>query len=68
MPESRRRKFSGGKVTGTRMTEQKTPAFPSQCQKGVLAQALDLGFARVASNLPIRTCRLGSLIPGLKER
>ena len=36
MPESSTPgNFSGGKVTGTRMTEQKTPALPSQCQNGV---------------------------------
>src|SRR5213076_1533719 len=27
--------FSGGNVPGTRMTELKMPALPSQCQKGV---------------------------------
>src|SRR5262249_27222548 len=36
MPESRTpSNFSGGNVTGTRITEQKIPALPSQCQKGV---------------------------------
>src|SRR2546425_2084993 len=27
--------FSGGKVIGTRITEQKTPASPRKCQKGL---------------------------------
>ena len=64
MPESSTPgNFSGGKVAGTRMTEQKTPAFPSQCQKGVpflkpLISALQSGI----EYLPIRRRRLGSLI------
>src|SRR5258708_29728691 len=36
MPESNTpENFSGGKVTGTRITELKIPALPSQCQNGV---------------------------------
>ena len=47
MPESSTPgNFSGGNVTGTRMTELKIPALPSQCQNGVpLRIAFDLGLA-----------------------
>src|SRR5882757_793356 len=55
--------FSGGKVTGTRITEQKTPALPSQCQKGVpFRRPLISGLPRGREYFPIFKCRLGSLI------
>ena len=64
MPESSTPgNFSGGKVTGTRMTEQKTPALPSQCQKGVpLRSPLTSDLPSGSEYLPIFRCRLGSLI------
>ena len=44
----------GGVVTGTRMTEQKTPALPSQCQKGVpLRSPLTSDLPRGSEYLPI---------------
>src|SRR5216683_8434969 len=64
MPESSTPgNFSGGKVTGTRITEQKTPAFPSQCQKGVpFRKPLISAFPSGNEYLPMRRWRLGSLI------
>ena len=64
MPESSTPgNFSGGKVTGTRITEQNTPALPSQCQKGVPRRIpLISGFPSGKEYLPIRSRRFGSLI------
>src|SRR5579863_4518435 len=50
--------FSGGKVTGTRITEQKIPAFPSQCQKGIPRRIpLIWGLPRGIVYLPILKLR-----------
>ena len=55
--------FSGGKVTGTRSTEQKMPASPSQCQKGVPRRMpLILGPPSGMVYLPIFQVRFGPLI------
>src|SRR4030081_2936067 len=55
--------FSGGNVTGTRMTELKMPAFPSQCQNGVpLRMALISVLPNGMEYFPILICRLGPLI------
>ena len=52
MPESNTPgNFSGGNVTGTRMTEQKTPALPSQCQKGVPLRRPLTSACRAAANI-----------------
>src|SRR5580765_1306114 len=64
MPERRTpENFSGGNVTGTRMTELKMPALPSQCQKGVpLRMALISVLPNGIEYLPILICRFGPLI------
>ena len=64
MPESSTPgNFSGGKVTGTRITEQKIPAFPSQCQKGVPRRMpLICGLPSGIVYLPIFMLRLGAPI------
>src|ERR1700676_5245535 len=55
--------FSGGKVTGTRITELKIPALPSQCQNGVpLRMALISVFPNGMEYLPIFKWRFGPLI------
>src|ERR1700687_918576 len=55
--------FSGGNVTGTRITELKIPAFPSQCQNGVpLRIALISVLPNGMEYLPIFRCRFGPLI------
>src|SRR5579863_4246221 len=64
MPESSTpENFSGGKVTGTRKMEQKTPASLSQCQKGLERRScLICGLPRGMEYLPRRKWRLGPLI------
>src|SRR6476659_9461451 len=64
IPESRTpENFSGGKVTGTRRTEQKMAASASQCQKGVPRRMpLILGPARGMVYLPSFQVRFGPLI------
>src|ERR1700756_2603535 len=55
--------FSGGNVTGTRMTELKMPALPSQCQNGVpLRIALISVLPNGMEYFPIFNLRLGPLI------
>ena len=64
MPESSTPgNFSGGKVTGTRITEQKIPAFPSQCQNGVPRRMpLIVGLPSGIVYLPIFTLLFGPRI------
>src|SRR6266496_679450 len=64
MPESNTpENFSGGKVTGTRITELKIPALPSQCQNGVpLRMPLISVLPNGMEYLPIFKCRFGPLI------
>src|SRR5258708_35691876 len=64
IPESRTPlNFSGGKVTGTRITEQKMPALPSQCQKGMPRRMPRiLGPLSGKVNLPIFSLYFGSWI------
>src|SRR5437588_12113492 len=64
MPESSTPgNFSGGKVTGTRITEQKIPAFPSQCQNGVPRRMpLIVGLPSGIVYLPIFTLLSGPRI------
>src|SRR5208282_3725763 len=55
--------FSGGNVTGTRITELKIPASPSQCQNGVPFRiALISVLPKGMEYLPILICRFGPLI------
>src|SRR5438309_2112532 len=64
MPESSTPgNFSGGNVTGTRITEQNIPASPSQCQNGVpLRIPLIRAPPRGKVYLPIFKLRFGPLI------
>src|ERR1700730_4483508 len=64
MPESNTPgNLSGGKVKGTRITEQKIPAFPSECQNGVPRRILLIcGFPNGTVYLPIFKLRLGGRI------
>src|SRR5882762_9909504 len=55
--------FSGGKVTGTRTTEQKTPASPNRCQNGIPRRIPCIsGFPNGIEYFPIFNRRLGSRI------
>src|SRR5215467_8968314 len=64
IPESKTpENFSGGNVTGTRITELKMPALPSQCQNGVpLRMALISVLPKGMEYFPILIFRFGPLI------
>src|SRR5882672_10357462 len=55
--------FSGGNVTGTRITEENTPASPSRCQNGVpLRMPLISALPSGNEYFPIRRCFFGAVI------
>src|SRR5258708_31126951 len=55
--------FSGGKVTGTRITDEKIPALPNQCQNGVPRRMpLIRGLPSGMVYLPIFKVRFGPRI------